>query len=478
MGNEAGSCTSEFAGSSLGDERLDRRLEKIVRAVEATPSASFPKAMADESELEGFYRFIANEKVTPKSVLAPHFTATKKRVREHDEVLVLHDTTEFVLQGDAIREGLERIKKTSTGFLAHFALAVAVHGEERDALGVLGVEPWARTGESPTQKRQRGEASFAEAAKMPRESERWGKMVKSVSKQLGKSVDPIHIMDSEADDYALISELVSDDRRFVIRGCYDRVLLDPDTGSRRPRTLREFMVTRPVQARRQAKLSRRRRSTATHKRVRSSVRKERIANLAIRATNVVLRCPSNRDGLPADTTVNIVSVREVRPPKDQTRVEWTLLTTEPIETLADIERVIDHYRARWTIEEYFKALKTGCAYEKRQMESFKTLKVVLAILVPVAWNLLRLRSISRLDGDLPAHLVVTKRQLAILRRRVKRPLPDDPTVRDVMLGIAQLGGHLRSNGAPGWQVLGRGYHDLLVMEVGYLTALEMREAEM
>ena len=35
-----------------------------------------------------------------------------------------------------------------------------------------------------------------------------------------------------------------------------------------------------------------------------------------------------------------------------------------------------------------------------------------------------------------------------------------------MLAIAGLGGHLPSNGDPGWLVLGR-EHDLLVLELGW-----------
>jgi len=33
-----------------------------------------------------------------------------------------------------------------------------------------------------------------------------------------------------------------------------------------------------------------------------------------------------------------------------------------------------------------------------------------------------------------------------------------------------LGGHLRRNGQPGWQILTRGYHELLVLEEGWLAA--------
>jgi hypothetical protein len=40
-------------------------------------------------------------------------------------------------------------------------------------------------------------------------------------------------------------------------------------------------------------------------------------------------------------------------------------------------------------------------------------------------------------------------------------LPEAPTIRDAMLGIARLGGHLPRNGDPGWIVLGRGFEDFL-----------------
>jgi hypothetical protein len=36
-----------------------------------------------------------------------------------------------------------------------------------------------------------------------------------------------------------------------------------------------------------------------------------------------------------------------------------------------------------------------------------------------------------------------------------------------MLAVGALAGHLQSNGEPGWQVLGRGMHDLFLPELGY-----------
>lgn len=53
-----------------------------------------------------------------------------------------------------------------------------------------------------------------------------------------------------------------------------------------------------------------------------------------------------------------------------------------------------------------------------------------------------------------------------------------PTVQDAMRAIAGLGGHLPRNGDPGWLVLGRGMHDLLLhdlllLELGWRARAQM-----
>jgi len=37
------------------------------------------------------------------------------------------------------------------------------------------------------------------------------------------------------------------------------------------------------------------------------------------------------------------------------------------------------------------------------------------------------------------------------------------------MALAALGGHLRSNGPPGWIVLGRAFDKLLVLEQGWIA---------
>jgi hypothetical protein len=172
--------------------------------------------------------------------------------------------------------------------------------------------------------------------------------------------------------------------------------------------------------------------------------------------------------LPDSITVNVVRVWESEPPTGQDPVEWRLFTTEPIETQEQLEAIVDGYRARWVIEEYFKALKTGCNFESSQLESLHSLENLLGIYIPVAWQLLALRSLMRDEPEKPALTVLTKTQLAVLRLiKQGAALPPEPTIAQVAEAIAQLGAHIKSNGPPGWQVLGRGFEELRRAEFLY-----------
>ena len=177
----------------------------------------------------------------------------------------------------------------------------------------------------------------------------------------------------------------------------------------------------------------------------------------------------------ASLALNVVRVWELTPPEGEKPVEWLLLTSEPITTPEQIARVVDWYRSRWVIEEFFKALKTGCSYEKRQLESFHALRNALAIFAPIAWQILLVRTEARHRPESPARGVVSEDQLAVLRAAARKPLPSAPTARHVMLAIAALGGHLPRNGEPGWLVLARGLEKLDTLTAGWRLAKEAGE---
>jgi hypothetical protein len=176
-------------------------------------------------------------------------------------------------------------------------------------------------------------------------------------------------------------------------------------------------------------------------------------------------CPKH---LADSIEVAFVHAVEEHAPLNEVPIEWLLMTSEPIGTAQEAATVIDHYRGRWRIEEFFKALKTGCAFEQRQSESLETLLVVLGLLAPIAWQMLALRSLTHEEPNAPAETVLRATQIAALIH-LKRLKPKS-TVKQALWAIAGLGGHIKNNGPPGWLTLGRGLEDLDMFEAGWIAA--------
>ena len=100
---------------------------------------------------------------------------------------------------------------------------------------------------------------------------------------------------------------------------------------------------------------------------------------------------------------------------------------EPIDTPQQQLAVVDHYRGRWMIEEYFKALKSGCSVEKRQLEDYESLVNLLATLAPIAYQMLLIRSEARRAPDDEGTKVLPPEQLQVLRVMGRLKLSEKPT---------------------------------------------------
>lgn len=460
----------EMAGADLGDARLNARRTRLVAVLEQYPDASFPDVCADDGEVEALYRFLRNRRVALDGVIAPHVAATRARCLALGEVLVIHDTTEPSFTGDQPRAGLTALGPRRQGFWLHAALAVSAEGL-RAPLGVLALAPFTRQPRPADAPTPTWLERFANPAK---ESRRWAEGVTAVRTLLGDATHAIHLMDREGDSYELFAGMLAHGDRFVVRLAYDRrVIPEGDDG---PRKLRDAVRGTPVRLTRAVELSPRGAQARPRSRAQHPARAGRSTTLHFAARPVTLRRPAGLpDTLPTTLAVHVVVGWEAAPPPGEAPVEWWLITTEPIETVAHVEQIVDWYRTRWLIEEFFKCLKTGCASEQRQLESLDTLLVALALLAPIAWQLLLLRHLAREPDEAPATSVLTPRQLHVLRAApVGAALSPTPTIRDALRAVARLGGHLRQNGEPGWLVLARGMQKLRAMEAGWAAAEQVR----
>jgi len=388
--------SAELSEADLGDARLSKRLGLLTERLSQGPHESFPKSL-DDAELEGAYRFFGNEQVTAEAILAPHFRQSARRASAFPRIIVPHDTTQFEFPGKSKREGLGRlIKPSAQGFFGHFSLALSADGE-RQPLGLLALETVFRHKKSIGQKNWTPDQSLGE-------SDRWLRCIDAVESQLGGCTQAIHVMDREGDQFKVLVALCDADRPFVIRSFQDRRLASDDEAK-----LRAVACAAKATLRREVPLSPRP-VIAGPKGQRHPARRHRVASLSFAAKAIELK---RADDPEATVRLNVIHVFERKAPKGEPAVEWFLLTNLPIDSDEAIAFVVDCYRARWGIEEFFKALKTGCQFERRQLESAHSLLNALAILAPVAWRLLLLRHLARAKKKAPASSALTGKQLEV-----------------------------------------------------------------
>lgn len=438
-------ASREFEEADLGDPRRTRRLCDIAEGVSADPSASFPKIFSTTAELEGFYRFLRSEHVGWEKILEPHWEASCKRGAELEECLVIHDTTEFNFRGE--RDGVGPTSSNGKGFFAHASLLVGSDAA-RTPLGVISLEQYARGKGRKSKKLKAGEES---------EDQRWLRGARLAEERANGRFECIHVADREADTFHFLHGLVDLGTRFVVRVAQDRNL--EDEGGEKERLHLTLMGLEAAEKFEIELSARDNRGNARKARTHPS-RRSRTVEMNVAGASVVV--PEPREGAKgSQIEMNVVRVWEAAPQSDEPAVEWILWTSEPIKTGKQLRRVVDIYRARWVIEEYFKALKTGCNLEKRQLESFDTLSAAVAVFAPVAWKMLLLRAVARSHPTSPPTTVLTPLQLKYLEHKYKQPIK---TARDALLATAKLGGHLKQNGEPGWQTLGKGYETLVAGE--------------
>ena len=451
----------EFVDAKLGDRRLERRLVTLAEQVWACPERSFPGIAPTQADLTGCYRFLGNSAVSADRVMQPHVDQTMLRCAQSKRVVVVHDTTEVEFAGSARRSGLGRLRgANSQGFLLHTSLAVAGDGSRRP-LGVLAAKTLVRESlGSSRDEKGRKKSGGAYADQTHKESSRWWELIDQCEARLG-GVEAIHVFDREGDAYVLLRTALDNEARFVTRMARDRVVLDEN--DHRIGRASEQLVDVGCVASIEIALSAR--APKPIPGLNQAPRHARRAKVAVGATPMLLSAPNYIDGDPQSLDVNVVYVRELEAPPNVEPIAWVLVTSEPIDTAAQVLQIVELYRTRWLIEEYFRALKQGCALEKRQLESLDTIRVALAIFMPVAWQLLLLRSLERTEPEKTAQLALTPTQLEVLRAFVPH-LPPNPTISEALRAVAYLGGHFIKR-PPGWIVLGRGLEKLLDRELGW-----------
>lgn len=455
----------DLARADLGDPRRVARAQLVLARLATKPDASLPDALVTDAELEGAYRLFSNDSVSFERLFDAHALGTAERARGSGLVLAIHDTTQCMFRHADPRE-VGYLNTGKPGFPLHLTLLVDTR-EWRRPLGLTHAEVLPRS----MRPRRGGRKKYKNVTvKNPaREFLRWHRGIDITEARLaGADVAIIHIADRESDSYELMASCLQRNERFIFRARNNRNALQD--GVTLP--IRDLIDGSEVVLEREVPLSRRLGSSAPASRRTHPPRESRVARLCFSPTKATFRRPNIVGAhMPKTIDVNVLHVFEKDAPDGQPPVDWLLYTTEPLETAKQIEDVVDYYRCRWQIEELNKALKTGCVVQERRLESLEALTTMLALSLPIAVELLALRTLARADSSCPADTVLNQQQLAALRHISHRPLPKKaPTVQDALWCIAGLGGHIKNNGQAGWQVLQRGMEKFVTFAAGWCAA--------
>ena len=478
----------EFADAQIGDLRLNARVVRVVRAIASSPSSSLPQIFQDPSQLEGAYRLLANINVTPQALFDAHRLKTLARAKLSDSVLIIHDSSSFAFGGGS-KKGMGVVDPFNIpGFYSHFSLCVAASSGRPLGLGWMHL--WNRPDVIHGKRSQQSSQYDPD-----RESLRWNDAVQISDEELrlcGLS-EVIHVMDREADCMELLADMIAHQRDFVVRARIDRRLEPGQKATTNKLTaffesleasllsqvdIRKYKTKMEIQSKAQKATSGKEKATVTKERKRKvSELIKRVAQLEIRAARLTLYAGSGghahvpKEGL----TVNVVEVKESDNSlvNDLERVHWMLLSTLPINESSDIEKIISIYKKRWQIEEFHKALKTGCKFEEHQFEHGERYAKMLIMYVPIAIKMLQLRWMTQHTPDAPASEVLDQDELEALvahEATRRKPLSSKATVSETLLVVARLGGHLPHNGPPGWLILSRGFDYLHKITTGWRLA--------
>jgi hypothetical protein len=276
----------------------------------------------------------------------------------------------------------------------------------------------------------------------------------------------VHVMDRGADNFEVYCHCLQQRSDWVVRVTQkQRKVLVPD-GKKIP--LSAYLKTLPLAGSYEMRL----RARAANRERRAQP--ARTAKVEVRFGPLHVPLPSQKSPYvkrlsPAPIAMWVVYAVEVDVPKGVEPIEWILLTSLPVESFDDAWRILEYYEKRWLIEEWHKALKTGCRVECRQLKSKEGLERITALLSVVAVRLLQLKAAARTDPDRPARQLVPLHWIKMLlaaQKRRKHTLA--MTIGEFYRELAKLGGFLgrKSDGEPGWITIWRGWQKLYLLVHG------------
>jgi Transposase DNA-binding/Transposase Tn5 dimerisation domain len=436
---------TEMVACQLHDARHAKRLAQLLTRLSEKPVHSIPRACHGWAETVAAYRFLDNPAIDEQEILSGHTHATLERIRAQEVVLLVQDTTFLDYGTSQPKQGMGTVKiKVRDEYLLHPTVAFT---PERVNLGVLGMTMWQRPEQPVAQERHRKPIE-------EKESYRWlqGYQLACEVQQRCPDTLVVSMADREGDIHEWFLDAVrrapEERAEFIIRAKCNRRI---GTGKPSSYLWEEMQKARAA-------------GSITVELTRQPHRASRQATLRVAVKRVTFTGARRPGGPLPPVEVVAVYAKERRPPRNEEPIEWLLLTSLPVADFPSACMVVQWYRCRWEIELFFRVLKQGCRIEQLRLQTDQRLLNAIALYLIVAWRIHNITMAGRAYPEVPCDVVFEPQEWHTIYTMQYHCHPPQapPALREMVRGLAQLGGFLArtGDGEPGIQAIWQGYQRL------------------
>lgn len=490
---------------NLGDQRVNRRAKQILENLYKGVGNGLSSSFSGSREIKAAYRLFDNDLVSPEKILEPHCKKTLDRIRMHQVVGFVQDTTDIDMKHMEQVENLGVLNDTERpGCLLHPVIAFT---PEKLCLGILDAKFIIRPPEGLGKKGSNNSRNIED-----KESYRWiqGYQVACDIAEQCPETQCVCIGDRESDIYELLLKADRGKADILVRAWHNRSVEMPisEENSKLIEEIYRLKEENRLLAEINEKLRKRRNSKSrpeiveTRKKNSNKIeanrelikenqkaikdsesivnkfkhqlyqapiigelqfelpgragKESRTVRQVIKAKKVTFLPSEHKQDL-LKVSVNAILLQEIDPPAGEEAVVWMFLTSLPIDTFEDIQLIIDLYLSRWGIELFFKALKSGCKIEELRFQEASRLLACITIYMVVAWRILYSTFIGRTCPELPCAVLFERDEWQSVYAVVKKAKPptEAPSLGDFIKWIAMLGGYRgrKSDGPPGMKVI-------------------------
>jgi hypothetical protein len=380
-----------------------------------------------------------------EQLIEPHYQRTVARIHRSDSkyILAIQDQMRLNYTTHLAKTEIGRIGKNGKtdqyGLIQHSVLCIT---DQNEPLGLMDVR-WFHYDELDTMVHRHHRPIEDKAGRC------WLEALDNMKKRLGNhSKRIITVADREGDFYEFLYPLVKAGEEFVIRAKHNRY-----TGEKqrdRDEKIWDKLKAAPVKG------------TIAVEIQDAKTREIKNLQLELKAITITLPPPKEKQAVKKDfEAINIHVIQAYN-----AEHEWVLLTNLPQETEAQIQEIVNIYRARWHIEDYQKVLKTGYQVDEIYLhQSRETIENLLTMACISACRLYWIIYVGRSEAQIKADELFEEFEWKAIYVYFKEKVPDEsPRLSEVILRIARLGGYkpTKKGQPPGIKTIWIGYQQFTV----------------